>query len=341
MKPMSPSGVNPTPRRGEPADGIRALLRRIGLGRLLYGVYHRPLGGFSELRKAGGPWEALRTARGRSEMEEAARLLAPIPAASGSTPLVVHVLTGSRFWYQTAFCLHTLSTHARRAVSPVIYDDGSLLPRQATALRRIFPATRIVSQGEATSRLDAFLPRNRFPALRDRWDHYPNIRKLIDPHLNSHGWKLVIDSDILFFREPGFLTSWCDDPRMALHSVDVANSYGYSPGLLRQLSGTTLPDLVNVGLCGLDSDAFDWTQVERWCRTLIDREGHNYYLEQALVAMMVAGRPCSIAPADDYVTLPRPPEALECRSVMHHYVAESKRWYFQRNWRRASAGNPP
>ncbi|MDB6165383.1 MAG: glycosyl transferase family 2, partial [Lacunisphaera sp.] len=65
------------------------------------------------------------------------------------------------------------------------------------------------------------------------------------------------------------------------------------------------------------------------------REGTSYYLEQALIAMLVAGRDCAVAPAADYVTLPQPPEALECRAVMHHYVAESKRWYFQRNWRQA------
>jgi hypothetical protein len=55
---------------------------------------------------------------------------------------------------------------------------------------------------------------------------------------------------------------------------------------------------------------------------------------------MVAGRPCDIAPGDDYVTLPRMPEARDCRAVMHHYVAESKRWYFQENWRRALETRP-
>ena len=335
---MSPSGVNPPRRPRERSGGARALLRNLGLGRALYRVYHRPFGFFSDLRKAGGPWQARRTARGRAAMEVAARRLAPIRGQPDRAPLAVHVLTGRRFWYQTAFCLHTLSVQARRAVSPVIYDDGTLLPAQAGELGRLFPAAHFSSQGQAQSRLDAFLPRERFPALRDRWDHYPNIRKLIDPHLNSRGWKLVIDSDILFFREPAFLVSWCDAPRLPLHGVDVANSYGYSADLLRQLAGTPLPDLVNVGLCGLDSDAFDWPQLERWCRTLMEREGSNYYLEQALVAMLVAGRPCSVAPGADYVTLPLPPEALECRAVMHHYVAESKRWYFQSNWRRACAG---
>jgi hypothetical protein len=41
-----------------------------------------------------------------------------------------------------------------------------------------------------------------------------------------------------------------------------------------------------------------------------------------------------VAPAADYVTLPPPAEARRCSAVMHHYVAGSKRWYFQHNWRR-------
>jgi hypothetical protein len=314
---------------------MRAYLRHLGLGRALYRLYHVPAGILRDSVKAGGPWQARRTERGRIEMEAAARVL-PQPGAHGDArPIPVHVLTGRRFWYQTAFCLHTLSAHARRPVHPVIHNDGSLSQEEAGCLTRLFPAARVVPLAESAARLEAFLPRDRFPALRERWDHYPNIRKLIDPHLGSHGWNLVIDSDMLFFREPAFLVGWSDSPRAPLYSVDVQNSYGYSRRLLDRLAGSPIPELVNVGLCGLDSSALDWQRIEGWCRTLFEREGTSYYLDQALVAMLLAGRACAVAPAEEYVTLPRPPEALECRAAMHHYVAESKRWYFQHNWRRA------
>jgi len=315
---------------------MRALLRRLGLGRTLYRLYHVPTGLLRDSIEAGGPWQARRTARGCVEMEAAARRLAPPRVPAAAPPIAVHVLTGRRFWHQTAFCLHTLSTCAGRPVHPVIFDDGSLSPGDAGCLARLFPATRVVSLAESESKLDRFLPRDRFPALRDWWGHNPNIRKFVDPHIGSRGWKLVIDSDMLFFREPAFLTGWHDSPRSPLHAVDIKSSYGYSRHLLEQLAGSPLADFVNVGLCGLDSGALDWPRIELWCRTLIEHGGRSYYLEQALVAMLVAGRACSVAPAADYVTLPRPPEALECRAVMHHYVAGSKRWYFQHNWRRAA-----
>ncbi len=310
--------------------------RRLGLGRLCYYAWHWPVGEIRRSLAAGGPLEQWRTARGRASMAAAARSL-PVPPASTLPPLELHLLTGERFWYQTAFCLWTFARHTRRPLAPVLYDDGTLSESVLRPLRQLFPALRCVTRKEAFAKLNQHLPATRFPTLRDRWLRYPNIRKLIDPHLASRGWKLVIDSDLLFFRRPTLLLEWLDTPATPLHAVDSETSYGYRRETLDQLAGAPLAELVNVGLCGLNSSELDWEKIEHWCDTLIRTEGTHYYLEQALVAMLVAGRSCTVAPRADYVTLPQPPEALACRAVMHHYVADSKRWYFQRNWRHALA----
>lgn len=316
---------------------MRPLLRRLGLGRLAYGLYHAPLGALRDSVAAGGPVEQWRTYRGRCAMEQSAASLPPPPAGSGA-PLELHLLTGRRFWYQTAFCLWTFARQAERTLAPVIIDDGSLTPDNCAALQRLFPALRFQRKPEAAARLAALLPPAKFPRLHDRWRHYPHIRKIIDPHLGSRGWKLVLDSDLLFFHRPDFLLGWLDAPDRPLHAVDVATAYGYPTGLLTTVTGTPLADRVNVGLTGLKSEELDWEQLEHWCDRLITAAGTNYYLEQALVAMLVSGRSCAIAPASDYVTLPPPPEASECRAVMHHYVAGSKRWYFRANWQRVMRG---
>lgn len=304
-------------------------------GRILYHSVHRPIAAVNSFFADGGPWQQRRTALGRQAMEDAVQRLPALTKPADGRPLELHLLTGERFWYQTAFCLHTFAAHAGRTLAPVIYDDGTLGRRHRDPLARLFPEIRFVSAQETLAKLDVLLPEARFPALRDRWRHYPNIRKLTDPHLGSAGWKLVLDSDLLFFRSPGLLVDWLEDPRAPLHAVDCITSYGYSRPLLDGLAGAPLAELVNVGLCGLRSESLDWERLEHWCRTLIDRERTNYFLEQALVAMLVAGRECVIASATDYVTRPRPPEAHACTAVMHHYVADSKRWYFQDNWRRS------
>ncbi|MDO8541022.1 MAG: glycosyl transferase family 2 [Opitutaceae bacterium] len=317
---------------------MRATLRKFGLGRAAYRFYHAPIAAVRESLAAGGPLEQWRTAAGRRAMKKAATKLPPPNEAGQSLPL--HLLSGNQFWYQTIFCLWSFTRQTRRPVAAVIYDDGSLDDHARQAMTRVFPLVRFRSKRECIERLDAHLPATQFPVLRDRWENYPNIRKLIDVHVAGTGWKLVLDSDLLFFRRPDFLLDWLEAPRVPLHATDTETSYGYSRPLLRELAGTELRERVNVGLCGLRSEELDWEKLEYWCRTLLEREGTSYYLEQALVALLTAGRECCIAPEADYVTLPQPPEAQACTAVMHHYVAESKRWYFRHNWQRALAAAP-
>lgn len=304
-------------------------------GKLLYQAAYRPWGAIRASIREGGPLQQYRTRQGEEAMRAAAGALPPLSFAGA--PLRPHLLTGRRFWHQTAFCLWSLSKHARRSVAPVIHDDGTLLPEHRETLRRLFPDAAFISRAEALQRMDAVLPDSRFPHLRERWLHYPQIRKLTDPHAGASGWKLVMDSDLLFFREPDLITRWLDAPDRPLHATDCATAYGYDRALMNRLAGAPVAELINVGLAGLNSSDLDWDRIEYFCRELIAAAGAHYFLEQALIAMLVAGRECAVAPADDYVTLPRRPEAEACTAVMHHYVMESKRWYFQRNWRRVIA----
>jgi hypothetical protein len=313
---------------------MKTSARQSGIGALALRYFYTPLNRARDSIRQGGPWQQRWTEQGRIKMQTAAFNLPLLPAAVGQ-PLEVHLLTGRQFWYQTAFCLWTFARHAGVSLTPVIFDDGTLTPEFQAPLRRLFPDMRIIGSAEIVARLDEFLPAARYGSLRERWLNYPNIRKLIDPHLASKGWKLVLDSDLLFFRSPDFLVRWLRSPDRPLHAVDCETSYGYSRHLMNELAGAPVADLVNVGLIGLNSGEIDWQKLEHWCGTLIARERTSYYLEQALSAMLVAGSDCAIAPPGDYVTLPVKPEARECQAVMHHYVAHSKRWYFQHNWARA------
>ena len=233
-------------------------LRALGLGKVAYHLWYRPVGKLGNMIAAGGPFEMRRTERGRAAMEVAAYSLPELSGLNGPAPLELHVLTGRRFWYQTAFCLWTFARHSGRSLRPIIYDDGSLSEQFSAPLARLFPNVRFVSQEEIIDRLDVHLPVARYPALRERWINYPNIRKLIDVHVGQSGWKLVIDSDLLFFRRPSLLIEWLDSPAQPLHAVDCATSYGYTRPLLDSLAGAPVAELVNVGLTGLNGSELDW-----------------------------------------------------------------------------------
>ncbi len=303
---------------------------------LLYGFY-RPRDRIRDSLRNGGPIAERITARNRREMTAAAERLPPLPRWPDRPPVNLHLLTGRRFWDQTIFCLHSFVRAAEVTVQAELYDDGTLESLHVEILQRLGPEVRIHRHADLRVQLDRHLPADRFPALRERWEHYPNIRRLIDVHLGGAGWKLVLDSDLLFFRRPELLLRWLAAPERPLFSIDCVESYGYSRPLMERLVGAPIPPLVNVGLCGLRSDALDWREIEAWTAELIARERTHYYLEQALVAMLAARLAPVLAPAEDYLTKPSRAEALAPRAVMHHYVDTSRRWLYRHGWRRFNA----
>jgi hypothetical protein len=314
----------------------------LSAGRLYYLAVHRPWAAVRGFFRDGGPLARRETERQRRMMEAAAkRLRLPTPPRRRPPEHAVHFLSGHRFWWQTIWCAVSLARHAARSFQWHIHDDGTLTEEQAHHLRQALGEFTVVhSREELAARVDALLPADRFPTLRDRHRHYPHLRKLVDPHLAQPGWNLVLDSDMLFFRRPDFLLRWLEAPDRPLHLVDCQSSYGYPAESLKRLAGRPLPERVNVGACGLNSRELDWDWIERCCRSLVGRHGTSYFLEQALVALIVTGRETAVAPAADYVCKPDWAEVVTPRAVLHHYVADSKTAYFREGWRRCGVPLP-
>ncbi|MGI0488909.1 hypothetical protein ACN4EK_26165 [Pantanalinema rosaneae CENA516] len=309
--------------------------RNLGLGVALYRLYHAPKGLIRRYLQR-DPIRRAIDAQGQLQMEKAAYALPPLPDFGTGNPFDVYFLSGKRFWYQTCFCAYSMAYHSQVNLRPVIFDDGTLALHYQAELQRIFPNAQIISHAVIQSRLETDLPESQFPYLRQRRLSYPNLRKLTDIHIGSSGWKLVLDSDMLFFRSPTFLLNWLRSPQQPCHMVDVETAYGYSPTLMASLAGTPIPHRINAGISGLNSSTLDWDKLEFWCKTLITQEGTHYYQEQAMVAMlMAAGQPCAIAPETDYKVMPDRAEVLAPKAVLQHYVADSKPWYFRYAWKRA------
>jgi len=306
-------------------------------GRLIYNLWHRPIAGILHSIRHGGPLVQWRTSRGQRAMEAAALVLPPLPyrLAAAGAPLNVHLLTGKRYLHQTGFCLHTLARHCPVPLAPEIYDDGSLGADGEAYFRRLTPSVVIHRYTELTAHLDAVLPASRFPVLRERRQNYPHLRKLTDVHAGQVGARLVLDSDLLFWREPRLLIDWATAPASPLHGIDSTENYGYPRSLLEKVAGLPVPSLVNVGICGFRSETIDWDFLEYAAATLIAAAGTSYYLEQALCALLVARAGGAVAaPKHDYVTLPDSTEIAHPTAVMHHYVDTSRGPYLRDVWRR-------
>ncbi len=248
----------------------------------------------------------------------------------------IHMLVGTRFWFMAAFALVSLQRQVGRPVHVHFYDDGTLEARQREKLGTLASAVTFHDRAGIDARIEQYLPEDRFPSIRERLRHYPNLKKLTDPHVASTGPKLVMDADVLFFGEPDELLRWWDNPINALCATDVTESYGYSRPLMQKLAGAPIPRDINVGITGLRSETIDWEQLENWCRELITREKTNYYLEQALVAMICAQKPYTQLGLARYITGPSDRQVLNGEGVMQHYVDLSKREYFRNAWKRLS-----
>lgn len=310
----------------------RAITRRLGLGKLaLYG-YHRPIGLIRQSIAEGGPLEQIKTERGRRQMMEAAWNLPCLAAKPDRHQAKVNYLSGRDFWYQTLVCFVSLQRHAPFQITPVVHDDGTLTTHVRGAISRVVPWARFVDRAAIRERLDRYLPESRFPSLRHRRRVYPHLRKLTDIHLGRSDQGLVLDSDVLFFRRPDAMLAWFATPH-AIYMQDIADAYGYSPALMRELAGGPVPRKVNVGLYALDRSVIDWDELELWCKTQLERENANYLQEQGLTALLLSKQTPTPLPAEDYLLMPDVSEGAAPRAVMHHYVAASKRSYFQHGWK--------
>ena len=316
-----------------PANPLRNAAARLGLGRALYHLWHQPLGAIARSRREGGPYNQWLNFRGRRAMEEAARTLPPVPMTAPADASEVCFLTGRKFWHQTAFCCWSLCRHAGIGLAPAFIDDGTFDQALRAEILRLFPGASLLDRVEIESRLETHLPVARFPSLRGQRRNYIQLRKLTDAHAGHRGWRLVLDSDMLFFRRPDLLLDWLAAPDRPIHMRDVQDSYGYPDATLRELAGRPLPSRLNVGICGLRSDALDWDKLEWWCAQLLARHGTSYYLEQALVALLLADQTPLCLPSQDYRLLPPESECRAPTAALHHYVAESKRGYFRHAWK--------
>lgn len=329
-----------------PLDPLRQLGRRLGLGALYNAAWRRPAQALHALALDGGPIERRRTAAGHEAMRAAATRLPALAPPDHDLGAVAHMLTGAAFWHQSVYCIASLQLVADQRITPVFYSDGSLDAGVQNQIRAVLPWATFVAQADIEAQLEAILPPARFPSLRRRRLVYPHLRKLTDIHIFARSWKLVLDSDLLFFRTPDAMLDWFQAP-CALYMMDVEDNYGYPLDYLADLAGAQLPDRVNVGVYGLDSSAIDWERVEDWCARQLRDFGPAYVQEQGLTAMLLAQSPARALPEHDYVLRPSLQEGRARGAVMHHYVAYSKRSYFQHAWRvidervRAASGLQP
>ncbi|MFD0765429.1 hypothetical protein ACFQZI_11250 [Mucilaginibacter lutimaris] len=296
-------------------------------------LYRNPKARLKHFRRFGGYFNYRKMMAARKQMEQASFTLPPV--ISVSEGLAIHFLTGKKYLYQTLFCIRSLILVSKAKFRFVLVDDGSFDDELINRINKQLPEAEIVTKNIITQNLEKVIPKAHFPYLHHKRAVYPHIKKLTDIHtLSGDAWKLVLDSDMLFWDEPCEILEWLCAPKHALHMTDCDEAYGYSTKLMEELSGKTVKPLINVGAIGLNSDAINWEDLERWTEVLEKREGTSYYLEQALSAMLVGDHNASALPADIYIVNPGKKAVTEQAGSLHHYVDLSKEGYYKQAWKK-------
>ncbi len=292
------------------------------LGTLGYNIYYKPRSWVKAVQRNGGLANNLAIERGRQAMDKAALLLQTESPPAGSPE--VYFLTGKKFWTLTAFCMYSLSMQSNNTLKPVFIDDGTLDDQLIKNMRGQFPGCIIRNAKEIEKTIETVLPISKYPLLHKKRKIYPHIKKLTDVHAGAKGWKMVLDSDMLFFNYPDEIIDWLTKPAAPFFLYDPVLSYHYTIELMEELSGGKIIPNLNVGAVGLKSEQINWDKLEAWIGTLEENQGTNYLLEQALSAMLVSGQNPKIANKCDYVVMPEQGEVDAPSAILHHYVADSK-----------------
>lgn len=292
-------------------------------------IYRFPKSNWNNIQRFGGFLSYYRMLKNKREMNDASKSIPPV--ISFEAGLKIHILTGKNHFYQTLFCAYSLIKVTKDKIQFVLIDDGSLDEKFILEIKKKMPNVKLILKETIKQNLNCKLPIAKFPYLHHKRIVYQHIKKLTDIHTNNIGYKLVLDSDMLFWKEPTDLINWLKNPIGCLYMLDSKQSYGYDTQFMQSLCGYHIPELVNVGVLGFNSEIINWNSIENWSKMLESEHGASYFLEQALSAMLIANEEKYILNREKYIVNPR---TYNEDDILHHYVDLSKKYYFETAWKK-------
>lgn len=166
------------------------------------------------------------------------------------------------------------------------HDDGTLPNETREQFARLRLSVTVISRNEANTEMAARL--SALPRCRSYREGVPLGLKIFDvPEIQSAPRLLLIDPDVLFFRRPDEILTWCDRPQdfSCWFNVDVAEASNVPAAEAHARLGLELWPRVNSGLCLLTRSAIDLDFCEKVLEQTSIREGHFWRVEQTLFAI--------------------------------------------------------
>jgi len=312
------------------------------LGKLLYQLYYQPLQRKHTFKKFGGKDNYNAIIRAEQDMKKYALEHLQMEQLSSTGKIKINLLTGEKYLHQSLFCVYSLfkqiSDFEKADISVCFYDDGSLTPDLLALLAAKYPFIKVICQRTSRKNVDSILPNANYPFIHKKLDNFQLIKKLVYIHAGNSGLNCFFDSDMLFVKKPAELMKWlyenADRREHAFGIFDVMRSYGYTNDEINAVYPPGVVRNINSGLYAIHSEEIDFDLVENLLKGFECGYGPNYYQEQLITAIILErSKGLHIAPQSDFIVMPSKEQTINQHGVLHHYVAESKEWYFKAGWR--------
>jgi hypothetical protein len=248
-------------------------------------------------------------------------------------------LTGEGFIHQTIFCAHSFARWTPAAADFVFLSDGSLTLTHADTLRRFFPDASVRFDADQTHVVATALPPEKFPTLHRLRKNFVLLRKLTDTMAGQQGYRMVFDSDMLFWARPDELLGRAAK-KASLFMADVGDEgYTASRADLKRAFGVATAQGLNSGLVGVDAGLIDWELMERVSGFLWNAPGDRRLLEQTLWAIILGESETRPLDPQSYRLLIEPTQWSRVRAVpptpiLLHYAWHARLLYSAGEWQR-------
>lgn len=237
----------------------------------------------------------------------------------------IHVLTSAGDWLNLVWALKSFYAASGRHYALCIHEDGSLAPEQIEALAKHFPDARIILKRQADAEvIRALTVHPRCLELR-RTNHLSP--KIFDfAHYLHSDQMLLLDSDVLFFKEPVELLRRIEDKNYLKNTVnaDIGSAYTVTPQIARELANAELIECFNsgLGLIHKDSMRLDWLEEFLGLPGIV---GHFWRIEQTLFALCSSRFGVELLPKEYDVHLTGGIEGAPSR----HYVGAIRHLFYK------------
>jgi hypothetical protein len=238
----------------------------------------------------------------------------------------LHVLTSWQDWLNLIWTLKSFYMASRRNYALCIHEDGSLSRQQLETLREHFPAARVISRVEANDTVLSTLA--AFPRCRAFRESNHLSPKLFDfRHYLQSERMLLLDSDVLFFREPAELLRRIEDKNYCWNTVnrDIASAYTVDGKTVKAQSEVDLIEGFNSGLGLIHKDALRLEWMEEFLGLPGILDGHFWRIEQTLQALCSSRFGVELLPSEYDIRLQSRINRVACR----HYVGAIRHLFYK------------